>query len=117
MDTKVSKILETREYLKQASIMVRPLIEKGVYPNVNEAIMASYTDEANIIFKPMPIWNKEGYQIKKGSKAFAIWGRPRKNTGIALEQSPTIEEGQYSFYPVCYIFSNDQVFRKETANA
>ncbi len=53
-----------------------------------------------------------GFTINKGSKAFIIWGQPRK-----AEQAPegNEEPEEYKYWPICYLFANTQVFKKGEA--
>ena len=67
-------------------------------------------------FKKFRDWKKSGATIKKGSKAFPIWGQPvgTQKESAALEKgeeySATMEER--SKFPICYVFSNLQVILK-----
>lgn len=73
-------------------------------------------------FKTFHEWKAEGASVKKGEKAFLIWGQPRKGVkyGEETEQATnTPKEPQteaeklareYDFFPLCYLFSEDQVY-------
>ena len=64
-------------------------------------------------FKKFNEWKQAGATVKKGEKAFPIWGQPigkqkeeeAKNKGEEYEAS--VEENER--YPICYVFSNLQV--------
>lgn len=59
-------------------------------------------------------WIKKGHKVKKGEKAFLVWGSKRKNSQDQATAEPKTEaEKEFSFYPLCYLFSNAQV---QTAN-
>ncbi len=61
-------------------------------------------------FNTFQEWIKQGQRVKKGEKAFLVWGRKRKNNQDQPSAEPkTEEEKQFSFYPLCYLFSNAQV--------
>ena len=73
-------------------------------------------------FKKFHEWKHEGATVKKGEKAFPIWGQPigkqkeeeAKNKGEDYKAS----EEENERYPICYVFSNLQVRpieRKEAA--
>ncbi len=67
-----------------------------------------YKDEENKEFHTFYDWKKEGKKVKKGEKAFLIWGRKRKTE----QEEPTQGEDpkkSFSFYPLAYLFSNKQV--------
>jgi len=67
-------------------------------------------------FKTFWQWKKENATIKKGSKAFLIWGQPieKNNKEDATEE----EKGdEYRFFPLCFLFSDKQVVKKEDRKA
>ena len=47
--------------------------------------------------------------VKKGEKAFLIWGKKRQNEKKETPQTEKKEDTEYSFYPICYLFSNAQI--------
>lgn len=75
-----------------------------------------YKKDGHTEFKKFRDWKKSGATIKKGSKAFPIWGQPvgTQKEAAALEKgeeySATMEER--SKFPICYVFSNLQVILK-----
>ena len=84
--------------------------------NVNKLIETFiYNPEGNLEFKTFKQWKEAGYTIKKGSTAFLFWGQPLKDkyvdeeTGEITEEEPDTEK----FFPLAYLFSNEQVYRKE----
>lgn len=109
---KTSEHKEKREALKLLSKAVKPLVKEGQYDSVNEALIdLFYRQDENTEFHTLYDWSKKGYKVKKGSKAFVIWGSPRelKRTEPAAEQD---EDRKEDFYPFCYLFSNAQVERR-----
>ena len=90
-----------------ASQGIRILVKEGVYNNVNEGLLEMYTEENPDIeeFNTFNQWKEQGYTINKGSKAFIIWGQPRK-----AEQTPegSEEHEEFKYWPICYLFSNTQ---------
>jgi hypothetical protein len=65
-------------------------------------------------FKTFQEWIKQGQRVKRGEKAFLVWGRKRKSNQDQTTTEPqSKEEKEFSFYPLCYLFSNAQV---QTAN-
>jgi hypothetical protein len=79
--------------------------------NINSILIDDfYTDNDNQEFNTFHEWIKKGQRVKKGEKAFLVWGRKRKNNQDQPTQEPKSEdEKQFSFYPLCYLFSNAQV--------
>lgn len=111
-ESEMSHIQETREKLKALSISVRELVKEGKFQNVNEAILDSYKDDENKEFKSYNQWHEDGYQVRKGEKAFALWGRPKEHE--AENDSPEKSEGasdehMSKFFPIAFVFSNKQV--------
>jgi len=105
-----TKIYETptkRAMLSELSRQVAPLVEMGEFDRINAAIIATYTNETHQEFKQFHQWKKLGYQIKKGSEAFTVWGRPR--TKYKVQNEVQTDEKDYTFYPLCFLFSNAQV--------
>jgi hypothetical protein len=100
---------ENRERLISLSLVARELVKMGEFDRVNEAIIEGiYKEESPEIedFKTFGQWKHEGKTIIKGSKAFLVWGQPRK-----VEQTPegSTEPSEYKYWPLCYLFSNMQV--------
>ena len=79
--------------------------------SVNEILVNEfYTDDENIEFKTLFDWSKEGFQVKKGSVSFLVWGKPKpKKTD---KPKTTEEEDEEEFFPLCYLFSNAQVTKR-----
>ncbi len=102
---------QKREALKVLSQQVKPLVKAGQFDSVNDALIELfYRQDENREFHTLYDWNKKGYKVIKGSKAFVIWGSPRelKKNDPAPDQN---EEEKNDFYPLCYLFSNAQVER------
>lgn len=105
------QFLEKRKQLIVRSQLVRPLVEEGEYETVNEGLLETYRAEHTGAeeFNTFNQWKEKGCTINKGSKAFIIWGQPRKAQQVP-EGSEEPEE--YKYWPICYLFSNEQVFKK-----
>ena len=76
---------------------------------INEILIDEfYTDAENSEFHTFHGWKEKGMNIKKGATAFLIWGKKRSSKqGEAEPQND--EEKAFQFFPVCYLFSNNQV--------
>ena len=65
-------------------------------------------------FKSFFQWKLEGYSVKKGEKAFVLWGRKRKATAKQeVDGKDDPQEEEYKFYPLAYVFSDAQIERTE----
>lgn len=81
-----------------------------------------YKTDGATEFNTFNQWKEKNATIKKGSKAFAIWGQPIKAIKRGEEpeqpqnQLPELKEqlaAKYQFWPMCYLFSNNQVLMPE----
>lgn len=100
---KESHLKENRENLKALSNAVKPLVKEGVFGTVNEAIADLYKQQGHEELKKFWDWKNAGKTVKKGEHALLLWGQPRG------KKKADSEEDEYSFFPVCYVFSNLQV--------
>lgn len=114
----VSHIHESREQLLALSHQVKPLVESGRFETINEAIVETcYRDEVHHEFKKYREWQKEGYQVRKGEKAFVLWGKPKEGNHHKEKEKvqpeatkkDELEDDAYTYYPVAYVFSDAQV--------
>lgn len=79
--------------------------------NVNELLRDYYAAGGHDTLKTFDEWKKAGYYVRKGEKALLFWGRP-KNTKKADEANTPEEatdEEKADFFPLCYLFSSNQV--------
>lgn len=93
--------------LSELSRQIAPLVKLGQYDRINEALLACYQTDQHRYFKTLRQWNKEGFQVIKGSEAFAVWARPK--TKYKKENNIPTDEKDFSFFPICFLFSNSQV--------
>ena len=101
---------QRREELKALSAGARILVKEGVYDSVNEFVLEHYRDQTGAEeFNTFHQWREKGFKVKKGSKAFAVWGSPRKGHEDPETKSGESEEDEYKFFPLCYLFSDQQV--------
>ena len=105
---------ERRKALKELSAIAKARLKmdcEGM--TVNEFLIDEiYTDAENTEFHTIHGWNKKGFQVKKGSVSFLVWGKPKKLE--KAEQKPeNTDEEKDDFYPLCYLFSNAQVQQRD----
>lgn len=89
-------------------------------------------EEGTTEFKKFNEWKQEGFTIIKGSKAFPVWSQPTKRekkeedgdtprpAAVSLMENADGSEGEKTRYErerfnMCYLFSNLQVTRRDTA--
>ena len=51
-------------------------------------------------------WKREGFTVRKGSKAFPVWGHPVTST-----KTDDAGEHEDSFFPLAFLFNEKQVFK------
>ena len=106
---KTSSLKEARFKLKELSAGAKILVQAGAVDTVNEFVIKThYQKDGHELFKTFNEWVADGYRIKKGSKAFVVWGRPKRSQKI----QPESEQDEYNYFPICYLFSNLQVERR-----
>jgi len=79
---------------------------------VNEGLKEIYQETNPEIeeFKTFWQWKEEGATVRKGEKAFLIWGQPRKASQVP---DGATEPEEFKYWPVCYLFANTQVYKPE----
>lgn len=101
-----------RKQLIELSNLVRPLVQEGEFDTVNEAIKEQYLEQYPEIevFKTFHQWKQGGATVRKGEKAFLVWGQPRR-----VEQVPegSDEPEEFKYWPLCYLFANTQVYQPD----
>lgn len=105
-DNQQNKIFAKRQELKGLSAPIRLLVKEGRFETVNEGLKEIYAEEGHTELKSIRQWNNDGKRIKKGEKAFMLWGSPRKFEVVDQE---TAEVDELDYYPICFVFSNLQV--------
>lgn len=110
--TRKEQYLKKRKELIELSKFVRMGVKSGAYDSVNEGLKEIYQETNTEIqeFKTFWQWKDEGATVRKGEKAFLIWGQPRKGSQVP---EGTSEPEEYKYWPVCYLFANTQVYKPE----
>lgn len=75
---------------------------------VNDVILnVMYKNLEHSEFNTFKGWKNKGQSVKKGSKAFFIWSKPRK---VAKKKEHEVgEKDEYTMYAIAHLFSNAQV--------
>ena len=102
---------EKREFLKSLSVSAKQLVNIGAFDTVNEAIIETvYKTDGNTHFNTFFGWKEQGFNIKRGSKAFVVWGKPKTVKKREVQEG---EKDEFSHFPLAYLFSNLQVEPQE----
>ena len=110
--TRKEQYLLKRKELIELSKFVRMGVKSGAYDSVNEGLKEIYQETNPEIeeFKTFWQWKEEGATVRKGEKAFLIWGQPRKASQVP---DGATEPEEFKYWPVCYLFANTQVYKPE----
>lgn len=106
----VSGMEQKRDLLKELSESAKMLMELNpdIGDGVNDVILNTmYKSLEHNEFNTFKGWKENGQMVKKGSKAFFIWSKPRK-----VEKKKEDQEGEkdaYKMYGIAHLFSNAQV--------
>lgn len=82
---------------------------------INDIIANWYRKDSGAeTFKTFSQWKTDGYNIKKGSKAFILWSKKKSVTkqGEQTENNTEPKDSMYEFFPIAYLFSDLQVEKK-----
>lgn len=111
---KLEGIQEKRRFLSALSRDLGPMIEEGVYDTVNEALLDLYRQQegTEATFNTFREWKEMGYSIKKGERAFLVWGRPKDAQRVETHPDESGEADEYKFFPLAFLFSSNQVEKK-----
>ena len=78
----------------------------------NELLREYYAQAGHTELKTFEEWKQAGFYIRKGEKAILLWGHPkpsRQAKEAAKQAGKPEEEAEKDFYPLAYLFSNQQV--------
>lgn len=105
-------IQEKRTILKGLSQPLQLLVKEGALSSVNDGLKGIYAESGHTELKTLKQWNKEGKNIKKGTHALCLWGAPKQRERQSEEVLEDDDNDTMNFYPICFVFSNLQVYEK-----
>lgn len=119
---------QKRAELKAISNQLKKAVQQGLIPEsedgtINGLLRAMYAQQGHTELKTFDEWKEAGYIVRKGQKAFLLWGRPRKHdtdkeaATAGEDNEPQDSAQQEDFFPVCYVFSQLQVHAIDEAAA
>lgn len=105
------QLSELSHQLKLANLM---LMQMDASITVNDLLIRYYEKQAGapLDLNTYEQWRERGYQVRKGSVSFMVWGKPL-NTKKKKEDPDTTdptEEGKEDFFPVCHLFDKSQCY-------
>ena len=84
----------------------------GIEETPNELLREYYAQAGHTELKTFDEWKQAGFYIRRGEKAILLWGHPkpsRQAKEAAKQAGKPEEEAENDFYPLAYLFSNQQV--------
>jgi len=105
--TKKQAYFQKRKQLAAISRAAKMLVKEGAFDSVNQALLDVYSDGEDLEFNSFNGWKEKGFVVKKGEKAFLIWGKPTKAQKKAAENDD--EDNEFRYFPLAYVFSEKQV--------
>lgn len=105
---------EKYKLLTGLSEQAKELIEQGEVEaeTVNEVLLMMYSNEEHTEFNTFMQWKEKGFKVKKGSKSFFVWSKPKaikkkKEEGKQAEKEEETEGKK--IFRMAHLFSNSQV--------
>lgn len=102
---------EKRNILKGLSQDAKLILELNpdAGKNVNDVILKHfYTNAEHQEFNTFKGWIEKGFKVKKGSKAFFIWSKPKTVTK-KIESDNEKEKDEFKMFGIAHLFSNAQI--------
>ena len=106
-------IQEKRDILKGLSKPLQLLVKESALSSVNDGLKEIYAQSGHKELKTLKQWNKTGKSIKKGSHALCLWGAPKQVEQQEQTEAQGEDNDTMNFYPICFVFSNLQVYEKQ----
>lgn len=105
------QLSELSHQLKIANLM---LMQMDASITVNDLLIRYYEKQAGapLDLNTYEQWRERGYQVRKGSVSFMVWGKPlnTKKKKEDPDNPDTNEEGKEDFFPVCHLFDKSQCY-------
>lgn len=96
-----------RDYLKGLSKIASKLVQAEQADTVNDALLSMYKEQGHTEIHSFKKWLELGYVVRRGEKALLLWGKPQK--GLNQEKETEGEKDEFKFFPLAYVFSQQQV--------
>lgn len=111
-EKQLSAIRAKREELKALSQPFKMAVKAGLIATINEGLVSMYAEQGHNELKTIQQWNNDGFRVKKGEHALLLWGRPTPKQRKAAEENKDETKDESDFFPICFVFSENQVERR-----
>ena len=96
---------EKRKELKAISNTLKDAKKEGAIQTINEGLKQLYQAQGHTNLKTYNEWEKLGMHVKRGEKAFYVWGSQTEKT-----VNDEGEEKIITYFPMLALFSENQVY-------
>ena len=108
------QLSELSQKLKLANLMV---MQMDASITVNDLLIRYYEKQAGapLELNTYEQWRERGYQVRKGSVSFMVWGKPLKHQrdnekATETTDNDTEKDPNEDFFPVCHLFDKSQCY-------
>ncbi len=108
------QLSELSQKLKLANLMV---MQMDASITVNDLLIRYYEKQAGapLELNTYEQWRERGYQVRKGSVSFMVWGKPLKHQRdnekpTETTDNDTEKDPNEDFFPVCHLFDKSQCY-------
>lgn len=107
------QLSELSHQLKLANIM---LMQMDASITINDLLIRYYEKQAGapLDLNTYEQWRERGYQVRKGSVSYMVWGKPlkhqRDNEKPTDPETDTEKDPNEDFFPVCHLFDKSQCY-------
>ena len=115
-DNLIKLSVKAKMYRKEKADEAQTVEEAMMWASmrINDIIALWYREQTGAKeFKTFQQWHNEGYFVKRGEKAFVLWGRKREVKDVGKKEAAESENIDYEFFPIAYLFSDKQIQKAE----
>jgi len=106
------QLSELSHQLKIANLMIL----QNASITINDLLIRYYEKQAGtpLELNTYEQWRERGYQVRKGSVSYMVWGKPLKHQDTKKPKDTTDQDTEKDpnedFFPVCHLFDKSQCY-------
>ena len=104
------QLSELSHQLKIANLMIL----QNAAITINDLLVKYYEKQAGapLELNTYEQWRERGYQVRKGSVSYMVWGKPlnTKKKKEDPDNPDKDDESKEDFFPVCHLFDKSQCY-------
>lgn len=106
------RLSELSHQLKIANLLI---LRADASITINDLLVKYYEKQAGapLELNTYEQWRERGYQVRKGSVSFMVWGKPLKHQSDKEQPKDTDDperDPNEDFFPVCHLFDKSQCY-------